>query len=251
VQRSENNSRIASPHFVFNMERLNQEKNKMENHMPVSQELYKYLLDHSLREPPQLVKIREETASHPKKFYARMQTAPDEAQFMGMLVKLMNAKNVIELGVFTGYSSLAVALNLPADGKMIACDVNEEYTAVAKKFWKEAGVDHKIDLRLAPAVDTLDQLIKEGRSGQFDFAFIDADKTNYDNYYERLLQLIRIGGLIVIDNVFWGGGVMDPNINDDDTVAIRNLNNKIKDDSRVQISMLGIADGVTLAMRIK
>jgi predicted O-methyltransferase YrrM len=150
--------------------------------------------------------------------------------------------------VFTGYSALAVALALPADGRIIACDVNEDYTAVARDFWKKAGVDHKIDLHLAPAIDTLDALIADGQAGCFDFAFIDADKTGYDAYYERCLTLLRRGGLIVIDNVLWGGSVARP-AEDDDTAAIQALNRKLRDDERIDLSMLPVGDGLTLARK--
>src|SRR5262249_16749339 len=150
---------------------------------------------------------------------AQMQIGPDQGQLLQLLVQLLRARKTLEIGVFTGYSSLWVALGLPAEGKIIACDVSEEYTAIARRYWKEAGVDQKIDLRLSPALETTDRLISDGQSGTFDFAFIDADKENYDNYYERVLQLIRVGGLIAIDNTIWSGRVADPNVQDKDTVA--------------------------------
>jgi caffeoyl-CoA O-methyltransferase len=180
---------------------------------------------------------------------AQMQISPDQAQFMQLLVKLIQAKKTLEVGVFTGYSSLWVALGLPDDGQIIACDVSEEYTSIARPFWKEAGVEPKIDLRLRPALETLDELLAGGQAGTFDFAFIDADKTNYDNYYERSLKLLRTQGLIAIDNTIWSGRVADPNENDSDTVALRKLNQKLHSDDRVTLSMLTIGDGLTLAMK--
>lgn len=223
-------------------------KTKAEEHLVVDDKLYKYILDHSLREHKQLKAIQQETVA--LGFMARMITAPDQAQWMGQLIRFGNVKNIIEVGVFTGYSSLAVALNLPEDGKIIACDISEEFTNVAKKHWKEAGVDHKIDLRVAPAVDTLDALLAEGKAGQFDFAFIDADKVNYDQYYERLLKLVKINGLIVFDNTLWHGQVLNEASTDPDTVAIRRLNEKLRDDDRIHLSFLGIGDGVSLALRL-
>ncbi len=209
--------------------------------------LYEYLLSVSLREPPLLKRLREETT---RERYARMQIAPDQGQFMALLVKLMGAKKALEIGVFTGYSALSVALALPADGKLIACDVSEEWTGIARRYWQEAGVAHKIDLRLAPALATLDQLLRDGQAGTFDFAFIDADKTNYDNYYERTLQLLRAGGLMVIDNVLWSGDVANPAIQDDDTRALRALNEKLHHDPRIALSMIPVADGLTLALKL-
>ena len=207
---------------------------------------YKYLKDTSVREPEVARKLREETQ---KLENAQMQIGPDQGQFMQLLVQLIKAKKTIEVGVFTGYSSLWVAMGLPSDGRIIACDVSEEYTAVARRYWKEAGVDRKIELRLGPALATLDDLVKSGGTGTFDFAFIDADKTNYDNYYERALILLRGGGLIAIDNTIWSGKVADPDVQDDDTVAIRRLNKKLKSDERVSLSMLTVGDGLTLAMK--
>ena len=180
---------------------------------------------------------------------AQMQIGPDQGQFMQLLVQLLHAKKTLEVGVFTGYSALWVAMGLPDDGRMIACDISEEYTAVAKRYWKQAGVDQKIDLRLRSARDTLDELVKTGEAGTFDFAFIDADKTNYENYYERALQLLRVGGLIAIDNTIWSGRVADPKEQETDTVAIRRLNEKVFRDERVTLSMLTVGDGLTLAMK--
>ena len=168
---------------------------------------------------------------------------------MALLVQLMGAKKTLEVGVFTGYSSLAVALALPPDGKVVACDVSEEYTAIAQRYWQLAGVADKIDLRIAPALETLDALLATGQANTFDFAFIDADKSNYDRYYERSLQLIRQGGLIAIDNVLWSGQVADSAVQDTRTQAIRSLNDKLHQDDRISLSMLAIADGLTLALK--
>jgi predicted O-methyltransferase YrrM len=212
----------------------------------MTDELYAYLRSVSVREPALLKKLREETAALPM---ATMQVPPEHGQFLALLVQLMGARRTLEIGVFTGYSSLAVALALPNDGTILACDVSEEYTSVARRYWKEAGVDHMIDLRLRPALETLKELLAEGRQGRFDFAFIDADKSNYEGYYECALELIRPGGLIAIDNVLWHGQVIDPNDNDPDTVAIRALNKKLLGDSRVSLSMLPISDGVTLCWK--
>jgi predicted O-methyltransferase YrrM len=212
----------------------------------LTESLHHYLLSVSLREPPILARLREETAQHP---LANMQIAPEQGQFMALLVRLMEAKKCLELGVFTGYSALSVALALPPDGKLIACDVNEEWTSMAWRYWQEAGVAHKIALRIAPALETLDKLLANGEAESFDFIFIDADKENYANYYERSLELVRHGGLIVIDNVLWSGRVADPNEQDMDTVAIRRFNTKLHLDERIVLSMLPLADGLTLAYK--
>ncbi|HEX2201506.1 MAG TPA: class I SAM-dependent methyltransferase [Gammaproteobacteria bacterium] len=212
----------------------------------LTESLHHYLLSVSLREPPILARLREETAQHP---LANMQIAPEQGQFMALLVQLMEVKKCLELGVFTGYSALSVALALPPDGKLIACDVNEEWTSMARRYWQEAGVAHKIALRIAPALETLDKLLANGEAGSFDFVFIDADKENYANYYERSLELVRHGGLIVIDNVLWSGRVADPNEQDMDTVAIRRFNTKLHLDERIVLSMLPLADGLTLAYK--
>ena len=209
-------------------------------------ELYDYLLKVSLREANVLRRLREETAAMP---HSIMQISPDQGQFMALLVELMGATRCIEVGVFTGYSSLAVALALPSEGRITACDISEEYTAVARRYWAEAGVAHKIDLRLAPTLETLDGSISDGATGTYDFAFIDAEKTEYADYYERLLTLLRPGGLILIDNVLWSGKVADPEIDSDDTVAIRAFNEKLMADERVSLSMLALADGLTLARK--
>jgi predicted O-methyltransferase YrrM len=218
----------------------------MSRHFAFDQNTYEYVVNTSVRETDVARRLREETQKLPM---AQMQIGPDQAQFMQLLVKLIKAKNTLEVGVFTGYSSLWVALGLPSDGRIVACDVSEDYTAVARRYWKEAGVDHKIDLRLRPALETLDELLANGKSDTFDFAFIDADKGNYDNYYERALKLLRPGGLIAIDNTIWSGRVADPNESDTDTVALRNLNAKLHRDERVTLSMLTVGDGLTLAMK--
>jgi predicted O-methyltransferase YrrM len=178
-----------------------------------------------------------------------MQIAPEQGQLMAVLARMIGARRAIEVGVFTGYSSLVVALALPPDGKLLACDVSEEYTVVAQRYWREAGVDHKIDLRLAPALDTLDGLLAGGEAGRFDFAFIDADKERYTDYYERCLALLRPGGLILIDNVLWSGEVADPAVTSPAVVAIRELNRKLHHDDRIDLSLLPIADGLTLARK--
>lgn len=208
--------------------------------------LYDYLTRVSLREPPLLQRLRAETALDP---LANMQIAPEQGQFMGLLAQLMGARKALEIGVFTGYSSLCVAMALPPDGTLIACDVSDEWTQVARRYWKEAGVGHKIELRLAPARDTLDQLLQNGAAGTFDFAFIDADKTGYDDYYERTLRLMRPGGLVIFDNMLRNGDVADPAVHDESTVAIRALNEKLLDDERITLSLLPIADGITLALK--
>lgn len=218
----------------------------MSNKTFINDRLYDYLLSVSLREPEILQNLRQETANHPM---SQMQIAPEQGQFMQLLVRLMGAKKALEVGVFTGYSSLAVALSLPADGKLIACDISEEYTAIARRYWELAGVAGKIDLRIAPALETLDQLLAEGQANTVDFAFIDADKSNYPNYYERVLALVRPGGLIVIDNVLWSGQVADPQVQDNRTTAIRTFNQTLHQDDRVALSMLAIADGLTLALK--
>jgi len=215
-------------------------------YLTLTDSIYGYLQAVSVREPEVLKRLREETASMPN---STMQISPDQGQFMALLVQLINASKTLEVGVFTGYSSLSVALALPPDGKVIACDVSDEYTQVARRYWAEAGVSGKVSLRLAPALETLDSLINEGQAGTFDFAFIDADKGNYDGYYERALKLVRKGGLISIDNVLWGGKVADDNAQDADTVAIRALNEKLLDDQRVSLSLVPIADGLTLALK--
>ncbi len=214
--------------------------------LDLTDRLYDYLLAVSLREPPVLARLREETDALP---LAHMQIAPEQGQFMALLVELIGARRTLDVGTFTGYSALAVALALPADGQVVACDVNPETAAVARRYWAEAGVAGKIELHLAPAGETLERLIGEGRAGSFDFAFIDADKTGYDAYYEASLRLLRPGGLIAVDNVLWSGAVADPSQEDPDTTAIRALNEKIRDDGRVSLSLVPIGDGLTLARK--
>jgi predicted O-methyltransferase YrrM len=205
--------------------------------------VYQYILDHSVREHIVLRELREATA---KIEHAVMQISPDQGQFMQLLTKLTGAKRCIEIGVFTGYSSLSVALALPPDGRIIACDVSEEWTSMARKHWEKAGVAGKIDLRLAPANQTLDALLAAGEAGRFDFAFIDADKPAYMGYYERCLKLLKPGGLIAIDNTLWSGKVADSTVQDDNTVALRKLNDFVHRDERVDVSLLPVGDGLTL-----
>ncbi len=213
----------------------------------LSDDLYAYLFDQSVREPDVLRRLREETA---RDAMARMQIAPEQGQLMQLLVRLMGARRYLEVGVFTGYSSLAVALALPTDGRIVACDVSENWTKVARRYWADAGVTEKIDLRLAPALQTLDGLIAGGASGSFDFAFIDADKTSYRAYYERALTLIRVGGLIAVDNTLWEGRVAEPKVRDDDTQAIRDFNQHLRDDQRVHLCLIPIGDGLSLALKL-
>lgn len=212
----------------------------------LTDELYAYLLSVSLREPDILRQLREETAADPM---AGMQIAPEQGQFMALLTKLTGAAKCLEIGVFTGYSALWVALSLPAHGRLTACDISEKWTSIARRYWATAGVADKIELRLGPALDSLDALLAEGQAGSYDFAFIDADKSNYDGYYERALRLLRTGGLLVIDNVLWGGRVADVQCVDEDTQAIRALNEKIHRDPRVTPSLIPVADGLTLALK--
>jgi len=214
--------------------------------LTMTENLYDYMLGASSREPAVLTRLRQETAGVQG---AGMQISIEQGQFMALLMKMLGAKKTLEVGVFTGYSSLVVALALPPEGRIIACDVNEQTTAIARRYWQAAGVADKIDLRLAPATETLQKLLAEGQAGSFDFAFIDADKSNYDHYYEYALQLLRPGGLIAIDNVLWSGRVADPALQDSDTVALRNLNQKLHHDQRVTLSLLPIGDGLTLALK--
>jgi len=214
--------------------------------IPMTDRLYDYLLKVSLREPPLLAALRAETAKLPM---AGMQISPEQGQFMGLLAELIGARRAIEVGTFTGYSALCVAQALPADGKLIACDISEEFTSVARRYWAKSGIADRIELRLAPALDTLKSLLSGGGAGSFDFAFIDADKTQYDAYYEAILKLLRPGGLVTIDNVLWSGAVADGRKRDADTVALRALNEKLKTDKRITLSMLPIGDGLTLARK--
>jgi len=207
-------------------------------HIEMTAALSDYLREASLRDHPLLARLRAETAAHPR---AIMQITPEQGQFMQLLLRLTGARRTIEIGVFTGYSALVTALALPEDGQVIACDISDEWTSIGRPYWQEAGVAHKIDLRLAPALETLDTL-----TGPFDFAFIDADKTNYDAYYERCLELVRPGGLILIDNTLWHGDVINPAKQDADTLAIRALNKKLQADPRIDVSLLPIGDGLTV-----
>jgi caffeoyl-CoA O-methyltransferase len=218
----------------------------MPEDLTIGDELWEYMRRVTLREPALLTRLREETAPHEK---ASFQISAEQGQFMGLLMHLIGARRTIEIGVYTGYSALSVALALPDDGRIIACDINEEWTSIARRYWREAGVDGKIDLRLGPALATLDGLIASGQGNQFDFVFIDADKTNYANYYERALVLLRPGGLIGVDNVLWYGRVIDSSFDDPDTQAIRAFNEQLRSDDRVWLSMLPVRDGLTLACK--
>jgi predicted O-methyltransferase YrrM len=203
------------------------------------------VLDHSVREHPAQAALREATLAHA---HAGMQISPDQGQLMALLVKLLGARRTIEIGVFTGYSALCVALALPDDGRVLACDINDDYVSVGRPHWQAAGVAHKIDVQLGPALQTLDARIAAGEEGHYDFAFIDADKTAYDAYYERCLRLLRAGGLIAIDNVLWSGAVARPS-QDADTQALQALNDKLFTDERIDLAMLAISDGITLARK--
>jgi caffeoyl-CoA O-methyltransferase len=209
-------------------------------------DLHEYLLRIGVREHPLLTRLREETAAIPEH---QMQIAPEQGAFMALLVELLGARRCIELGTFTGYSSLAVALALPPGGRIVCCDVSEEWTSIARRYWAEAGVSDRVDLRLGPALATLDGLIAEGAGGTFDFAFLDADKELYPDYYERLIELLRPGGLLAIDNVFGAGKVADPGADDARLQAIRRLNDRVAGDERVSLSTVPIADGLTLARK--
>ncbi len=208
--------------------------------------IYSYLLKVSLRDDPLMRRLRAETA---KLTMGRMQISPEQGQFMALLIELIGARKAIEIGTFTGYSALSVARALRPGGRLICCDVSEKWTSIARRYWREAGVADKITLRLGPALATLDRLVADGRSGGFDFAFIDADKENYRNYYERCLELLRPGGLIAVDNVLWNGAVADPSDRTRDTKALRSFNVALKKDERVTLSMLPVGDGLTLARK--
>jgi predicted O-methyltransferase YrrM len=218
----------------------------MNKTISLADHVYDYLLSASLREPEILRKLRNETAKDPM---ARMQIAPEQGQFMALLVRLMRAKKCLEIGVYTGYSSLCIALALAPDGRITACDVNDEWTRIARRYWKEADVAQKIDLHLAPALETLGELLGANHAGTFDFAFIDADKGNYLAYYEHCLKLLRTGGLIAIDNTLWSGRVAEADNREADTVALREFNGKLLHDQRIALSLLPIADGLTLALK--
>ncbi len=209
--------------------------------------LYDYLLSVSLREPDILARLREETSNRAD---AEMQIAPEQGQFMALLLKLIGARRSLEVGTFTGYSALVCALALPEDGQLIALDINEDTTAIAQRYWAEAGVENRIELRLGPAEDSLRNLIDGGDQGSFDFIFIDADKTGYPAYYEMGLQFLRAGGVVAFDNVLWAGRVANPDAEDDDTRALKALNVQLHADPRVDISMVPIGDGLTLARKL-
>ena len=213
----------------------------------LDKKLREYLLNVSVKESEILRELREETAQME---YSAMQISPEQGAFMSFLVKLIQAKRTLEIGVFTGYSALVVAMALSEDGIVTACDVSEEWANVGMKYWKKAQVEDKIDLRIAPALKTLDQLLSEGKQGTYDFAFIDADKIEYQGYFDKSLELLRIGGLIAIDNVLWGGSVIDDSIQDSSTRAIRKFNENLSSDPRVSISMVPIGDGLTLACKL-
>lgn len=208
--------------------------------------LYHYLLDVSLRETPLLKRLRDETQALPM---ARWQVAPEQGQFLALLVKLTGARRLLEIGTFTGYSALCMAAALPDDGSMICCDIPGDYNATARRYWREAGLAERIDLRLAPALETLAELERQGQGGQFDLIFIDADKANYPSYLEHALRLLRVGGLAVFDNTLWSGRVLEEHPQSADTRAIQALNRALKDDSRVDLSMLPLGDGLTLCRK--
>lgn len=208
--------------------------------------LYDYLLHNSLRDDTLLRDLRQETARDEA---ANMQISPEQGQFLALLVKLIGARRIIEVGTYTGYSSLVMARALPRDGYLLCCDLNEQWTDIARRYWQRAGVADRIDLKLAPAKESLQTLLDQGHQRSFDMAFIDADKESYDLYYEQCLRLLRPNGLIVLDNTLWHGRVADPTINDADTRAIRRLNRKLKDDERIDMSLIPMADGVTLARK--
>ncbi len=214
----------------------------------LSDELYEYLLSVSLRESDLLRRLREETAKIDDRV---MQISPEQGQLMALLVRLLGVHRAIEVGVFTGYSSLSVALALPDEGRLVACDISEEWTDIARRYWKQGGVEDKIELHIGPALKTLDSLIADREAGNFEFAFIDADKENYGAYFERCLTLLRPGGLIAIDNTLWSGAVIDENDDRADTVAIRDFNQSLHGDERVELSLVPIGDGLTLAMKRK
>lgn len=213
----------------------------------VTDQVYRYILDNSLRETDVLRQLREENLQLPR---ADMQIAPEQGQFMQLLTRAMGFRRSLDIGVFTGYSSLSVALAMPKDGLVVGCEISSEWIRVARRYWEQAGVSHMIDLRMGPAIQTLDALIAAGEAGSFDFAFVDADKLNYAAYYERAITLLRPGGLIALDNMLWYGHVADQRKGDAETIAIRNLNRRILEDDRVQATLLPIADGLTLALKL-
>lgn len=212
----------------------------------VDDRLYDYILKVSLREPDFLRRLRAETAPMQG---AGMQISPEQGQFLRFLVEILGVRRAIEIGVFTGYSSTSIALAMPADGRLVACDVNESWTSMARRYWKEAGVEDRIELRLGEAIGTLDGLLANGARASFDFAFVDADKENMVGYYERCLELLRPGGVVAFDNVLWSGRVADPSDGSESTAAIRALNDKLSTDERVSLTLVPIGDGLTLARK--
>lgn len=214
----------------------------------LTDELYQYMLDVSLREPEIAQRLREETR---KMLVSALQSPPEESQFIVFLLKMLNAKRIIEIGTFTGYTTLLMAMNIPKDGKILACDISDKWTNVGRKYWQEAGVEEKINLKIAPAQETLQSLLEHKMNNMFDFIFIDADKDHYVEYYSLATQLIRVGGIIAIDNVFWNGAVVNKLNNGSDVRAIREINRQVLEDNRYYISMVPIGDGLTLAMRVE
>jgi predicted O-methyltransferase YrrM len=214
--------------------------------LPLDDRLQRYVVAHGARETALQRELRRVTQRMPR---ASMQIGAVQGALLQVLVRVMGARRCLEIGTFTGYSALVVALALPKDGRIVCCDVSEEWTTIARRYWKRAGVAGKIDLRIAPALETLDALLKQGKAGKFDFAFIDADKANYANYYECCLKLVRRGGLIAADNTLWGGSVVDPRNKTVDTRAIRAFNRKLLRDRRVDIALVPVGDGLTLALK--
>jgi len=218
----------------------------MLNRTEITPAIYDYVVRLGVREPDVLRRLHHETAAMPE---AEMMIPPEQGQFLNLLVKMINAKKTLDVGVFTGYSSLWTALALPDNGQLFGCDVSGQWTSVAQRYWREAGVSHKCHLLLGPASETLDKLMRESHENTFDFAFIDADKVNYDDYYEKVLKLVRPGGVIAIDNVFRSGEVLDPTVAEPGTVSVTALNEKLSRDERISLAMLTVADGLTLAVK--
>jgi len=214
--------------------------------LPLDDRLQRYIVAHGAREIAVQRDLRRITQRMPR---SSMQIGAEQGALMQLLVRLIGARRCLEIGTFTGYSALAVALALPKGGRILCCDLSEEWTAIARRYWKKAGVAGKFELRLAPALETLDALLREGKAGKFDFAFIDADKANYSNYYERCLKLLRRGGLIAVDNTLWGGSVVDARNHSVDTRAIRAFNRKLRRDRRVDIALVPVGDGLSLALK--
>jgi predicted O-methyltransferase YrrM len=210
------------------------------------EDVERYVAVEITRESPLQQRLRAQTHALPM---GMMQVSADQGALLALLARIVGARRAVEIGTFTGYSALAVAQALPADGKLVCCDISEEWTRIGKRYWEEAGVASRIDLRLGPALETLDALLRDHGAGSFDFAFIDADKSNYDRYYEACLQLVRAGGLILLDNMLWGGKVVQPEAHDADTDALRALNVKIRDDTRVDACLLTVGDGVMVARK--